>query len=379
MRWAVLVALAGCGFSIGGIPDGNVTTSDGSTSDGPLPASGRVRRLDVLDAQIAGGPHTDFPLLVDISGMWLRDSNNGGDVASVDGFDVYFAADSSGTTRLAHEVESYAPLTGGLVAWVKVPSLTAASVLYIHYGDPAIMTSQENAAAVWSDGYELVAHLDAVADSTGNTASLSATSLADVTGQVGRAREFNGTSDMIAAGSAVALDNVFALGGTAEGWFYATGYGESGFGRLFDKGHTNGWSMALNNGNATNTLAFVYGASGSFGEWNGPSNAVALNGWHHAAITYTAGSSADEPTMYIDGIALLGINELVAPSGTPSSDASIDLIMGNRQAVDRTFDGQLDELRLSSVVRSADWLLTQYRSQRDPGAFLTVSAELSTF
>ena len=87
-------------------------------------------------------------------------------------------------------------------------------------------------------------------------------------------------------------------------------------------------------------------------------------------------SVANDPSMYIDGVALTGINELVTPSGTIASDATFDLFMGNRQASDRTFDGQLDELRLSNVPRSADWILTQYRDHDAPNAFVTVGAPL---
>jgi len=384
MRWVVLVFGAcqftpgSLGVTGGGTEERTVISGAGAVIPGVAAwvvggsVGGMFRMPDVVEATVGDGAHADFPLLVSISGTWLRDVANGGDVSRADGFDIHFAADSAGTVRLSHEVESYAPVTGDLLAWVKVPSLASSTVLYLHYGDPTITTSQESVAAVWSGGYELVTHLGALTDATGKTSVFSATSVAAAPGRIDDGRDFNGTSDQVDAGSAAAIDNVFAAGGTAEGWFFATGYGEGGFGRLFDKGHTNGWSMAINNSNAVETLAFVYGASTSFGEWNGPSNAVALNAWHHAAVVFTASSSASDPLMYIDGLPLTGISELVAPSGTMSSDAAFDLVMGNRQATDRTFDGLLDELRLSRVVRSPAWLLTQYRNQLDPAAFITV-------
>ncbi len=52
-----------------------------------------------------------------------------------------------------------------------------------------------------------------------------------------------------------------------------------------------------------------------------------------------------------------------------------DLVVGE-VGRDRTFDGQLDELRLSNVARSADWILTQYRDHDDPAGFVTVGAPL---
>jgi Concanavalin A-like lectin/glucanases superfamily len=388
VRLLALSLLGACSFTpglLGTGSDGGTPTGDGSSiADGPVddsavpPEPGFVRALDVVDARVDGGPHVDFPMLVSLTEPWLRDRGNAGDVARSDGFDIYFSADVAGTARLAHEVESYAPVSGLLVAWVKIPALSAGSVVYLHYGDPAITTSQQTVDAVWSNGYQLVMHLDAIDDATGKTASatFAATAVANVAGQIDRGRDFNGIDDRVDAGSGAALDNVFAAGGTAEAWFFASSYGQNSFGRLFDKGHTAGWSFAVNNGNATNTLAFVYGASTSFGEWNGPSDAVALDSWHHAAVVYTAATAANNPTLYIDGVALTGMNELVSPSGTIGSDASANLFVGNRQALDRTFDGLLDELRLSSVIRSDEWLLTQHRNQSAPDQFVTVSAPL---
>lgn len=150
-------------------PDLDAAIGEGAASgfaSGLTSASIHRRMVDLVDAQVAGGPHTDFPLLVSLATTWLRTTANGGEVASASGFDIHFSADALGAVPLAHEIETYLPTTGVLVAWVKVPALAAATVIYIHDGDPSITASTETPTAVWSNGYELVMHLDGTADST---------------------------------------------------------------------------------------------------------------------------------------------------------------------------------------------------------------------
>ena len=160
MRWLGVpcMLLLGCLFDLPASPDG------------PEVSPARTRRIDITDAQVVGGPHADFPLLVSIAQPWLRGKAAGGCIAHASGFDIGFFADAAGTMRLAHEVEVYRSDAnmGTLVAWVKVPSLSATSELFLRYGDPEITMSKENAAAVWSNGFSAVWHLSALGDSTAN-------------------------------------------------------------------------------------------------------------------------------------------------------------------------------------------------------------------
>jgi hypothetical protein len=381
MRAAVVLALVGCSYAPkpadGLTGDGPPVTGDGPQQpDTAPPLSDTVRMIDLEDVQIAGGPHLDFPLLVRITEDYLRDAANGGDVVRSEGFDIYFSSDAAGTQRLAHEVESYDRAAGALLAWVKLPSLSASTVLFLHYGSTEITSSQENIFGVWSGGYELVLHLDGPADATGKASAVSAQITGTPTTPLDRGHQFDGSDDRLLIDSTAAND-IFVGGGTAEAWFLAESYGENGFGRLFDKGHTAGWSMALNDGNATKTLAFVHGSVGAdFGEWNGPANAIDLNKWQHAAIVYDNSSNANLPIMYVDGVPLENVDVFDPATGTMDSDVASALFVGNRQTTDRTFAGQLDELRLSSITRSADWMLTQFRNQLDAEAFYTVGDPL---
>ncbi len=384
-RASVFVLLAACSYTPPGsvAPDGPGTTPDDDASssggdgpgDVPPPQGETVRAIDLVDGQVTGGPHTDFPLLVSLTEPYLRDAANGGDVVRADGFDIYFSGDPEGTMRLSHEVERYDAGKGVLIAWVKVPALTASTVIYLRYGSTTITTSQEDVAAVWSAGYVAVLHLDGATDASGHATQVTMQTTANVETPMDRGHTFDGDDDRVIVASQT-IDNIFATGGTAEGWFFADTYGENGFGRLWDKGNGSGWSLSLDDNNATQALVFVHGDAVDTAEWHAPNNSVSLNSWHHTAIVYDKRSDANDPLIYIDGVQQVGIIEFDQPTAPMDDDAAAQLMVANRGAGDRTFDGTLDELRLSNVVRSPEWIATGFANQVAPASFYVVGDPL---
>ena len=109
--------------------------------------------------------------------------------------------------------------------------------------------------------------------------------------------------------------------------------------------------------------------------WSGPTSSVTTAAWHHIAVTYDKSSAANDPTALIDGT-VVTMTEQFAPSGTMTDDDIFNLVVGNTVGGGRTFNGNLDELRLSSTPRGTGWIQTQYQNQSDPGSFYTVSAPL---
>jgi hypothetical protein len=391
MRWIAVLVLGACSFSPGALTSDAQPGNEAGPMDGPrldtavvdaslldtYVAPGRIRAIAVEDARVTGGPHVDFPLLIALSESWLLSEANGGDVANDSGADIYFTADLAGTTPLEFEIERYVPTTGALEAWVKIPSLSSQSVFYLHYGDPAITTSRATPAEVWSASYQLVLHMAGAGDSTGKNTNIISSAIFLAAGRIGEARSFNGTTSFVNVGSETAVDNVFVNGGTAEAWFYASGWGENDFGRLFDKGNANGWSMFIDNDNASGSMDLLHGTTTGNGlaQWYIGANSVSLNAWHHVAMVYNKSSTNNDPLFYINGIAV-AVFEPDQPSGAMVSDAAANLIIGNRADTERTFNGILDEMRLSSVSRSAGWIRTQYANQSEPATFYTVSAPL---
>src|SRR5688572_21310244 len=102
MRRLALLLLASCGFTntvTGG------TAIDASTDDTPRDADpegttmtgvGFRRSIDLTDALVTG-THASFPLLIELSGDWLKTEANGGHVANATGSDIRITTDAAGT------------------------------------------------------------------------------------------------------------------------------------------------------------------------------------------------------------------------------------------------------------------------------------------
>lgn len=63
-----------------------------------------------------------MPVLVDITRSSLRSNGNGGRVQSANGCEIVFTLGDR-STLLKHEIQTYDPITGHVVAWVLLPSL----------------------------------------------------------------------------------------------------------------------------------------------------------------------------------------------------------------------------------------------------------------
>jgi len=324
-----------------------------------------------IDGPVTGGPHTDFPLLVDLQDDLLRTTANGGEVANDQGFDIFFSLDAAGTMRLSHELEKYDGAGGELVTWVKMPTLDTGGVFFIHMGDTSVTTSLENIADVWTNGYRAVWHMTDTTDATGNNTSSSGTDLtSDANGQIELGEAFNGTTSSIAVAASAAVDNIFDGGATIEAWVFAKTAGENNFGRVFEKGGANTLSMCDGQG-VPNSVLFGQAFSVTTINWCTNANVIAPNTWFHVAAIYDASSTANRPQIFINGTSVQ-VNG-GQPSGTRLSDAGTALFIGDREAGTRAFDGSLDEARLAATVRSAGWVQTTFANQNNPNNFVTLT------
>ena len=98
------------------------------------------KKITIDNTKVSGSSSlTDFPVLISFTDNNLRSTSNSGNVHSSNGYDITFK-NNSGTTVLSHEIEKYDPTTGELIAWVKVPSLSATTdtEINMYYGNPCI-------------------------------------------------------------------------------------------------------------------------------------------------------------------------------------------------------------------------------------------------
>jgi len=237
----------------------------------------------------------------------------------------------------------------------------------MYYGNATAADAQA-ASAVWDVDSVGVYHFNGSANdsSTPNQNGVT-TSVTYSAGIVGQAATFDGITSGINVGSDASLDNVFASGGTISTWINPVGWGEGGFGRIVEKAANSigggGYGFQIAGTTPANgQILFEHGFSGTVGRWRTNPGTISLNSWQNIVVTYDNSSASNVPAIYINGIQQSLIFSST-PVGTASSDAAQNLVIGNSSnASDRTFDGQIDELQISSTIRSSDWVTQQYRT-----------------
>ena len=178
-------------------------------------------------------------------------------------------------------------------------------------------------------------------------------------GKYGDSLSFDGSNDYVDLTSDAELDDVFLGGATVMAWIQPAGWGENGYGRVFDKSSSpsstgDGWVIRMNKDNG-GIINFGQGFTGGRGWWKIPNGSISLNSWQHIAVAYDASSSANQPVIYLDG-SPVPVIEVDSPSGSLRSDASINLRLGNHAGgTAHTFDGNIDDARIyDSMLDPAD-------------------------
>ena len=313
----------------------------------------------------AGETHTNFPVLISITDpdfRWIGNPNpsDRGLVQNSGGFDIIFADAPTGAShlppvQLPHEKESYDPVTGQIRMWVRVPSLTVGQDIniYIYYGNTNITSSQENTPAnVWSNGFQAVWHLKESAsicpltffDSTVNQFNGACFSNPAFTtaGQIDGARNFNGTGISISPN--VPIQDRF----TYETWVNINTLNPLAYRTIM--GNYGGSSSRLLGINSSNPPKFQFFDGSVAGPIIGPTANVGLQ---HIAVT----SDGTNVNFYLNG----------APSGSPTprvhAPATIFFGLGYAPAVGgEYFNGIIDEVRVSTITRTAGWIQTGYNN-----------------
>ncbi len=70
------------------------------------------RSLTIDHTKVSNSNQTNFPVLVSLTDPLLKDTSNGGHIASPNGYDMIFTSDARCTSKLNHEVEGWSALTG---------------------------------------------------------------------------------------------------------------------------------------------------------------------------------------------------------------------------------------------------------------------------
>lgn len=331
---------------------------------------------------------TDFPVLFAGTYAYLATVANGGSVTSSSGHDICFFSDSGLTTALDWELVEYDPATGKIEAHVRVGTLSASTdtVFYLGFGDSGITTFQGDVAGTWNSAYKLVAHLPngtslTANDSTSNANNGTVTNAVAAAGKIGGGASFDGAGDSINFGSGSSLDTLTTQ--TIEMWIKRGSVSTTTDQHIASKEWNDGsgfggWWFYLrrdSDGTHGGKLKFGRGWSGSTYEsalWRASTKLNSTTPWYHCVVTYDAGSTSNNPIIYLNGVAETTTNEQ-APSGTLKSDNPYNVRMGEGSYGENDYNGQQDEFRVSNVVRSADWVLATYNNHNDPSTFYAIT------
>lgn len=358
---------SGVGLDDGGSVDGAVADDGGLVLQVDASAADPRKSITVMPGR-ATEDLVNFPLHVT-----LREDSDLQDGASQDGSDIFFEA--SNGAALDYEIESWDPSNGSLTAWVRVPSITALEgvVIYLRYGNAAI-ASPPNPTSVWSEGFLSVWHLgddpaggatDSIRDSLGlrhGTAHTSMDAADVVAGALGKGLHFDGGDDV------VLFDNPL-LGSsshTISAWVNQ------------ETTTNNDALVVLGNGSCNESRWFhsrFNGGSVATGfycdDWT-TSNDIQNDGWKLLHWTYSSESGISN--MYIGGALVDGPFTHAGNQDTQGAGGRIGNATGAFGG-DMGINGVVDEVRISSAIRSAGWMAAEFANQTTPQNFYVLGAE----
>ncbi|MEE4214951.1 MAG: DUF2341 domain-containing protein, partial [Bacteroidales bacterium] len=323
------------------------------------------KTVTIPAAQVSGGPHTDFPVLVSFADNDLRTIANGGYVENASGWDIVFSEDN--INPLDHELESYNPVSGEIVAWVRIPSLPAGGhSFYLYFGNSSIGTDPST-TSTWV-GYSGVWHLNGnLLDATSNGNDGTNSGSSGGPGLFANGRSFDGVNDR------VRVPDIDATEGTVSFWFRpsvnfnsSTATCQTIFNKYTDA--NNHFTFVLIGQEHSYTpdgaLYFKIEHSGSFERRFSTSTTWNAGQWY-----YVAGTWGNVHTLLIDGI----VNSTATVTRRLETNAQIEFGGGFIEQIgaNRYFNGRMDEIRISSVAKSNQWVTTEYNNQNAPGTFMS--------
>lgn len=323
---------------------------------------------------------TDFPTLVVLNTGIVNFVYN--QFLTSNGGDLRFVTETNSLYALRHEIEQW-NTSGDSLVWVQLASLAASTdSIWAYWGLETTAPLYTTDGSTWSNSYAGVWHLgespsnggtfdDSASTNTGYFVDANGNSDSEAIGQIGGAVDFNGDADYVV----ITNENNFDLGDSITVSAWVNGWPNNVWrpwvakrGEPVSSGE--GWQLRR----FESTLGWTTRGvpiSGPEGDFTGTTSFVSGE-WHH--IVGVLGDGRRE--IYVDGELDAGEDR----SGT-ITDTDDPLVIGGRiytNAAESFFDGLIDEVRVSSVPRSSNWLWACYMSQASNSVFNTYSANENT-
>ncbi len=310
---------------------------------------------------------TDFPIYLDLSQLGLDFHSN----VRSDGGDIRITQ-ADGETELPREVVSINTAEQEGEVHFKANSLSDSenTEFYIYYGNGSAQDYTRNAIYglenVWTNGYTAVLHLeeDSATETLDSTANNNDGSFEGglpntASGKISNAQDMDGEDDHVS----IPHDSQFNPSDTGEITWSVWAYPRD----------VSGWQAVMTKNRGGSTSAWILLMNGAPGDWrfgvrgnDAAGNDVQTNQWTYLTATLVRGSTHK---IFENG------TETGSSSASNTTEPDSPIIIGGAESVTEYFDGILDEVRISNVIRADQWISTEHNNQSDPGEFFEIGEQ----
>jgi len=340
----------------------------------PFEEGWQYRKKITINHTLVAGQLSNFPILI---------NNNDQDLiynTQNDGDDIIFMENTGVSRRLFHEIENFDSSTGNLLSWVNILNLLSDedTNFYMYYGNPNC-NNQEHVEDTWINNFVVVCHMDdctssSIGDSTifNNDGIKSSNPTIEVNGKIGKAQDFERDNNQYIV---IIDDDSLDLNGhyTHEHWINLESLTDHGY-ILYKGGHY---------GSTVIDYSSCYHINKQYAcqSWDKSHNPKCYSGkgsmsntdyWYYTATTSNKGQNAGYKA-FLNGFLVDSDNE-----NTKTISNNFDLQIGRRVGDSQCFtDGMIDEIRISKVPRTQEWILTSFNTMNSPSSFLYFGMEES--
>ena len=292
----------------------------------------------------ASASEVNFPLLVRLNKDWFNFGQ-----AKPNGDDLRFA--SAEGTPLGYQIDEWDPAAGKASVWVRIPLIkgNARQELKMYWGKTDA-AAESKGLAVFNDsnGYLSVWHMnDPVKDEVGTVESKD-TGTTTAVGIIGKSRHFDAGKG-INGGETIATYPTGSSPHSSEVWFKAEQANASilGWGNDHPQGKV---IMQLFSPPHIKIECWFSGA-----DVPGAST-LPLAQWVHVVHTFENGNSR----IYVNGV----LDGVSTSTNAPLAIKSPGRMYIGGWCNNFKFVGDIDEVRISKLTRSADWVKMEYENQK---------------
>jgi hypothetical protein len=319
------------------------------------------------------GTVVNFPVLIRLTA-----SNFNFNEAQGNGNDLRFAKTNGGA--LPYEIERWDPTGAVAEVWVRVDTVygnDATHAITMYWGNPtAPATSSSTAVFDTASGFQGVWHLAEVGssiayDATVNHYNGTMSNVGDTTGMIGTAKSFNGTSSLIdMAGTASGKLNFPQYGVYAiSAWVFADTILTSDQ-HIVGKGNWQ-YSMRVKGSLSSPPDSFTfeeYTVTPVY-RWDRRLTHSTLKSWKYIAAI----RKGTEAYLYIDGVCMDSVGLFFNDNYQDPRVTTTDFSIGSAPTtLPLFFMGLINEVRVSSIACSPDWVKLCFENQKADDQLITM-------